>query len=227
MNTLVSISNNGSIRILNIPLGVGSNYVMSVLRSYDIQENNNVLCINDFSTDNLPPLDIRFTKDNQDCIKRIYIGKSQLNQKECDKTFVYFKEVISSKLNIFSEEKNEVILSNTLHRVTIGKQQGLGDNEDKYPFFLYIDGKLLGKNEPELRYSMKQLYLEKPMQEKSKSSLLFSIAKTVKILIVALVLIIAYLFALNGRYTKIDDDFYFDKWTQTLLIIEKYKEISD
>lgn len=45
------------------------------------------------------------------------------------------------------------------------------------------------------------------------------------VLFLILVLVIAYLFALNGRYIKIDDEYYFDKWTKTMLWIESEKTI--
>lgn len=38
-------------------------------------------------------------------------------------------------------------------------------------------------------------------------------------------LCIAYLFALNGRYIQVDDDYYFDKWTKSMLEITRYKTI--
>lgn len=38
--------------------------------------------------------------------------------------------------------------------------------------------------------------------------------KWIKVLLVVLTLIVAFLFALNGRYTKINGSYYFDKWTQ-------------
>lgn len=50
-----------------------------------------------------------------------------------------------------------------------------------------------------------------------------------KILICAMVviaLVFVYLFALNGRYDKIEGAAYFDKWTKTILIINKTEEIN-
>ena len=49
--------------------------------------------------------------------------------------------------------------------------------------------------------------------------------EVVKCAIVFIALVIAYLFALNGRYTKVDVDAHFDKWTKTILIIGKEKYI--
>ncbi len=52
-----------------------------------------------------------------------------------------------------------------------------------------------------------------------------TILQVLKIFICICALILAYLFALNGRYTKEDDEYYFDKWTKTILVIEKYKAV--
>lgn len=46
-----------------------------------------------------------------------------------------------------------------------------------------------------------------------------------KIALLILLLVIGYLFALNGRYIKADEDLYFDKWTKTLLWIGRDKII--
>ena len=43
-------------------------------------------------------------------------------------------------------------------------------------------------------------------------------ARTAKVLFLVLMLVIAYLFALNGRYSHTDQDLYFDKWTKQTLI---------
>lgn len=51
------------------------------------------------------------------------------------------------------------------------------------------------------------------------------IAWTMTVLFLVFSLIVAFLFALNGRYEKIDDEYYFDKWTRTILEITKYKEV--
>lgn len=46
-----------------------------------------------------------------------------------------------------------------------------------------------------------------------------------KIVLLIILLVIGYLFALNGRYIKVDDEYYFDKWTKTILEIQKYEEV--
>lgn len=51
------------------------------------------------------------------------------------------------------------------------------------------------------------------------------ISKTIKVSFLVLALIIAYLFALNGRYIKASADEYFDKWTKTIIMIDRYKTI--
>lgn len=51
------------------------------------------------------------------------------------------------------------------------------------------------------------------------------IAGIVKGVFLVIALVIAYLFALNGRYIQVDDDYYFDKWTKSMLEITRYKTI--
>lgn len=213
----VSISNIGSIRILDVPLGVGCDYVKKVLRTFDLQENNNCLYLENVSIDNLPPINIHFNIDKDGRIDRIYIGQSQLNQKECDLLFRYFENKLST-LNLFSKKEDEVVMSNSLHRVTIGKQRGIGDNENKYPFFLNILGRLMGSNEPQLKYAMRELYLERGLKPTNKSKKHISMLQVVKLLFLVLALIVAYLFALNGRYAPAGErGMFIDKWTKTLI----------
>lgn len=50
-------------------------------------------------------------------------------------------------------------------------------------------------------------------QNKDHARILFS--RVGELLFLTFALIIAYLFALNGRYIQIDDELYFDKWTKT------------
>lgn len=51
------------------------------------------------------------------------------------------------------------------------------------------------------------------------------ITQTTKVLVFVFALIVAFLFALNGRYMQIADDEFFDKWTKTIIAIEKYEII--
>ena len=45
------------------------------------------------------------------------------------------------------------------------------------------------------------------------------------VLVFVFALIVAFLFALNGRYMQVSDDEFFDKWTKTIIAIEKYEII--
>lgn len=51
------------------------------------------------------------------------------------------------------------------------------------------------------------------------------VSQTIKVLFFVFALIIAFLFALNGRYTKESADEYFDKWTKTIIIIDRFEII--
>lgn len=46
------------------------------------------------------------------------------------------------------------------------------------------------------------------------------IPKSIKVLFLVLVLIVAYLYVLNARYTIVDGDIVFDKWTNKAELIE-------
>lgn len=51
--------------------------------------------------------------------------------------------------------------------------------------------------------------------------------KTIKLLIAIVALVIAYLFALNGRYMRIDESPYvFDKWKNVIIDITKSERIN-
>lgn len=51
------------------------------------------------------------------------------------------------------------------------------------------------------------------------------ITQTIKVLVFVFALIVAFLFALNGRYMKVSDYELFDKWTKTIILIEKLEII--
>lgn len=52
-----------------------------------------------------------------------------------------------------------------------------------------------------------------------------SVLQAIKILLCICALVLAYLFALNGRYIKEDSEYYFDKWTKKILVIENYETV--
>lgn len=47
----------------------------------------------------------------------------------------------------------------------------------------------------------------------------------IKSIFAILVLVIMYLFALNGRYSKIEDNVYFDKWQRCIIEVCKTKVV--
>ena len=49
------------------------------------------------------------------------------------------------------------------------------------------------------------------------------ILKVIKVLLFVSVLIVAFLFALNGRYSHVGDLLYFDKWTKEIKEYEVIK----
>ena len=49
--------------------------------------------------------------------------------------------------------------------------------------------------------------------------------QTIKVLILIFALLISFLFALNGRYHTHREGIYFDKWTKTIIFVDRAKEI--
>lgn len=227
MKAFVSISKVGSVRILDIPLCASVDYVKNALHAYNLQENDTCLYLKNFSIDDLPNLDIHFNKNRENTIDRIYIGNSQLTKGECLKVYTFFQKELAA-LNVFSKKEDEIILLNALHRITIGKQVGLNSDANKFPFYMHIQGRLLGNNEEQLKYGMRQLYLDEERTEEVKCNMVSNvhsrknnIYNIMRLLLCIIALVIAYLFALNGRYIKDGDYCYFDKWTKTMLWIDR------
>lgn len=230
MKPLVSISDFGSIRILDIPLDSDYEYAKSTLQVYGLQEVNNNLCLENISIDNLPPLSIRFIRRSKESlINQIYIGNYRLNQKECDTVFNYFKERLGGRLNIVSEKEEgscyTIVLSNLLHRVNMFKQKGLTNDENSFPFQIRIFGRLIETeflsikiDEQQKNDAIRKLYLstERVMEKQNNRFTCTQIFLAIKVLILIFALIVAFLFALNGRYSHVGELLYFDKWTKEI-----------
>lgn len=60
---------------------------------------------------------------------------------------------------------------------------------------------------------------------KNKPNLSDAIFQTTKALILIFALLISFLFALNGRYHVHNEGMYFDKWTKTIIFVDRVKEI--
>lgn len=63
------------------------------------------------------------------------------------------------------------------------------------------------------------------MNTPNKPHTRISISHAITVLFIAIALVIAYLFALNGRYIQEDDGVYFDKWTKSIVEIVRYKTV--
>ena len=63
------------------------------------------------------------------------------------------------------------------------------------------------------------------MKTSNKPFLRIFSSQAIKVLFFVLALIVAFLFALNGRYTKVSDDEFFDKWTKTIIAIDRYEVV--
>lgn len=216
MKKLISISEFGSISVLGVPLGSTTSYIKEVFSKYEINENNNCLYLNMPATGNTPMLSVVFGKKDTDIVDKISIRNTHLTQDECDRVYNFFKNEFSS-LKLISEDKTDdtvtLVLSNTLHRVKLFKQKGLEDNENLCPFIMDIQGTLFNSNDSEREKAIREIYhIQEVSMRKNKQFSNIQIDKTMKALFVVIALIIMYLFALNGRYSKIEYNVYFDKW---------------
>lgn len=63
-----------------------------------------------------------------------------------------------------------------------------------------------------------------PMTSNNPHTHIFS-SQAIKVLFFVLALIVAFLFALNGRYAMVSADEFFDKWTKTIIAIDRYEVI--
>lgn len=59
----------------------------------------------------------------------------------------------------------------------------------------------------------------------NKPHLSDAIFQTIKVLVLLFALLISFLFALNGRYHVHNEGMYFDKWTKTIIFVDRVKEI--
>lgn len=62
---------------------------------------------------------------------------------------------------------------------------------------------------------------EKTPRGYKKPSTRISASRVIKVLFLVLALIVAFLFALNGRYMMIDDDYYLDKWKKEIRSVDE------
>lgn len=74
-------------------------------------------------------------------------------------------------------------------------------------------------------YAIKNTNLKQNPANQNKPLARLHMNRMIKVSLLLFALIIALLFALNGRYIKVADEYYFDKWTKTMLEIGKYEVI--
>lgn len=218
MEPFIRISDFGAIRILGIPFAAHADTVKEHFKGYEIEENENCVCVKKVSFDNLPSLDIMFVKNEEGRIIKALISSFSLNKKECDIAFDYFKEKLK-QLNLFLDEKDSskesIIFSNCLHRVSLFKQNGISKNQNIYPLNVTIECRLMGVSDDKRYEAIRDLYINESSYkiDNIESKIQFLKSKIVKPIIVLIILIIIYLFALNGRYSHTNGGLYFDKWT--------------
>lgn len=234
MKKFVSISDLGAIRILGVPLETSANEAKSLLKDFCIHENDNCLYTDEISINNLPKLRVIFSKDEENSVNQFRVGNAYLSQKECDNVYSYFKRELSD-LNIVSEKEDGncfvLTLSNYLHKVVIVRQIRLSNDENKYTFSMRIIGRLieggflfdLKIDRQEQNKAIKELYAsnKKKCIPQNRSNMSHIVDRIIKILFLIFVLIVAYLFVLNGRYSHVHGLLYFDKWANKTIILNR------
>lgn len=221
-----SISELGSISILGVSIGTSEEEALERLKPYNVNKNIISLRVDNFViATNLPPVRISYLFDKA-CLKinsiRIY---ATCKAEQSYRTYRYLKGLFSD-LDVYDIDKKQGCITesyygNILHNIRIFVQQGLGEDDTIYPFVAHIYGKLLSDSEGQKKLDAEyKLYTHK-MQLSKKSVFKNSFWRTIsKVILFIAVLIIAYLFALNGRYMQEDSEVYFDKWKCKLILVE-------
>lgn len=221
-----SISELGSISILGVSIGTSEEEALERLKPYNVNKNIISLRVDNFViANNLPPVRISYLFDKA-CLKinsiRIY---ATCKAEQSYRTYRYLKGLFSD-LDVYDIDKKQGCITesyygNILHNIRIFVQQGLGEDDTIYPFVAHIYGKLLSDSEGQKKLDAEyKLYTHK-MQLSKKSVFKNSFWRiTSKVILFIAVLILAYLFALNGRYMQEDSEVYFDKWKCKLILVE-------
>ncbi len=237
MKNLISISTIGNIKVLDIPFLCSMDYIKDKFKGYNLEEHPKTIVVKDFRFENLPMFDISFHFNKENKVKSFCISNYHFSRKNCDCLYDFFKSILNN-LNVVSEKKGEsyteLVLSNHLHKVLLLKQIGLGDNCNEFPLVMTIYARLVDAESTLFSYSeesrdeaIKDLYFYKdydvkPIINNDKS---YKLILGIKIVFILLLLYIAYLFVLNGRYAKIDDNYFFDKWDKKGFVIENFDDI--
>ena len=225
MKQLISISDIGAIRVYDIPLMADIGYAKHILRNYAQEETKAGLYVKKIPSSNLPNMDLFFSINSENKINSIRITNCCLSQKECSIAYNFFRKEFSS-FNVVSKNKSEntqsLLLSNLLHRVSLFKQNGLGNDKTKFPFVLDIDGKLIESNpigkesiEKQKNESIKSLYFDESNYNSRKNECTrtkINPYKVIKIIIAILALALFFLYIQNGRYV-VSKLLVIDKWT--------------
>ena len=226
---LITISPLGSVYILGIPLTGGVKFALNELSVYNVQENENCIYLANASVNPLlPKFNIIFSKSKEPALQgridRIYIHAHNLNINECNRCWEYFK-LLFRKMNLVYSQKNaecvcDLYYETRLCQIKVFKQFGLGDNPNICPFGISINSKYL-HNEESNADLITALFHDKieytPMDDKPKKTTPNKLKYLFVFLFSTIICILLYLTALNGRYTKVENYYVFDKWTSKFI----------
>ena len=222
-----SISELGSISILGVSIGTSEEEALKLLKPYNVNKDIISLWVDNIViANNLPAVRISYLLDKA-CLKinsiRIY---ATCKAEQSYRTYRYLKGLFGD-LDVYAIDKKKGCITeseygNILHNIKIFVQQGIGEDDTLCPFLAQVYGKLLSDSDGQKRLDedIYKLYTNK-MQLSKKSVFKNSFWRTTfKVILFIAVLILAYLFALNGRYMQEDSEVYFDKWKCKLIFVE-------
>ena len=220
----IEVSENGIVYVLGISLGTCIEDAKKMLLKYNgVEENNNSLYLS-CSMLGFKNIRISYIKDENDHIVSIKINYSQDSFDRIESLF----DKIDDCFKLF-DKSDEKKLSNTGNVVTYkrtNRLQCISFLKQKDPSInalsILIRSDLFNlSNLNLLQQSVYGVFTskEKNMTDninKMKSNNIWGI---IKVILICFALLIAYLFALNGRY-HFNDEVVFDKWNKTIGYID-------
>lgn len=133
------------------------------------------------------------------------------------------KNMVRMQINSFFEPKSiqRVVNKYWNDSVTYGFTMVNPTKENLLKFRQAVDTSI--PSVVEVKHSLMNSIERFKPQNKSHETI--QITQMIKVLLFVFALIVVFLFALNGRYMSVETGYYFDKWTKTLLEVERINTI--
>lgn len=234
MKDFISIDNKGSVEIIGIKIGDLNSEIEQKIKHYDFERTNKGYSIKNImlSQNYKSHLLVSF---NNDCLSEYVLSIYVDNENEAiilrDKLIkileekqIYDKKISSQEktLNCGFEAVTYYDYTNELFNIRLLFQKGFGGNLNKYVILLDCNSiiSLLGKNREQAESKICKLYkLDNQMKtSRNNTNISLNLKYGLKVLFYALLLLLFYLYILNGRYSVNKNGYIVvDKWTQTCI----------